>query len=46
MIVQPDGSPALITRVDLAAVDDGGDANRGGRLQSLLYTGAYWPLRS
>jgi hypothetical protein len=24
MIVQPDGSPALITRVDLAAVDDGG----------------------
>jgi hypothetical protein len=24
MIVQPDGSPAFITRVDLAAVDDGG----------------------
>ena len=23
-VVQPDGSPALITRVDLAAVDDGG----------------------
>jgi len=32
MIVLPDGSPALITRVELAAVDDGGTPNRGGGL--------------
>ena len=28
-MAEPDGSPALIARVDLAAANDGGDANPG-----------------